>query len=228
MSDFYKYKKKIIVKNYKYIGIDYIFFSRIFIIMFFLILIKLLSNLTEKNIIFLALTIWGGLFSSKKYIKVLQENKTTAIDTFIMEPDINLIVVNSLIDEIEKYISRIKTFGSWITGLTFTLISLFITINFNYFIKILDIQLNLLPNNEVSDIVKSIELDDYFLGAITLSFNALSFLCLAIFIIYHLFTISTLTKKQVLLFLYDVRYKILISERQKEENDTKYDVPPIS
>lgn len=48
----------------------------------------------------------------------------------------------------------------WITGLPFTLISLFITINFNYFIKILDIQLNLLPNNEVSDIVKSIELDD--------------------------------------------------------------------
>jgi hypothetical protein len=221
MSEFYKYNRNIIIKNYKYIGIGFIVFSRIFIIIIFLILMVLLSNLSEKNTIFFSLTIWIGWLFSTKYIKLLREDRPTAIDKFIIEPDINLLVVNSLIDEIEKYISRIKTFGSWITGLTFTLISLFITINFNYFIKILDIQLNLISNNEISDIVKDIQLDDYFSGAITLSFKALFFLCLAIFIIYHLFTISTLTKKQVLLFLYDVRYKMLISERQKEEDATK-------
>lgn len=231
MSEFYKKKRNLIIKSYKYLGLAErvsFYFCRISMIVLALVLCDYLSILTntEKNkegsltIILLVGTIFVFYCISKSDKKEHQEGKMCAVLQFVKEPDINVEIVDGLIEEIERYIKRMKIFATWITGLSATFIILLATLTTNFFIKIFDVYLKVISTEELVSMIENIGrsgyvnelvLDSLYVGGMLL----LIFIIINL-IIYNLFALFTFVKQQILVFLLDVRYEILANINQTD------------
>lgn len=146
-------------------------------------------------------------FEEKEHRKI----RMSAVEKFIEEPDINISVVQKLIEEIEKYNKKVKVFASWIAGLAATFLILLITVFTNYIYKVLDILAEIIPENELLEGFEREFMDNrFFVQMVENSLGILLLLCMVILIIYFTFSIFTFVKEQILIFLYDVQYKMLL------------------
>ena len=231
MSEFYKRNKSFILKNYKYLGMkEKITFclSRTFMTVLIVQLIYDLNNWADSEnkesslanlVIFSAIIICYVV--SKTNNKKQQENKLDAVSKYVKNPGININTVEALIGEIERYNKKMRTFATWIAGLSATFIILLATLAYNYFIKIFDVVLRVIPENELLNTLESLNhsgsimvLDSNYIdlgGALLIIFIIL------ILIIYNIFTIFTFIKEQILLFLFDVKYEIISCSNQENK-----------
>lgn len=224
MSEFYKKKRNLIIKNYKYLGVKErvsFYICRSFMIILAVVLcyyVDLLNNLENNKEAGLTIIILGGCIFvlycvSKSDNKKHHEDKMEAVFQFAEESDINIEIVNGLIGEIEKYIKRTKTFASWITGLSATFIILLATLTTNYFIKVFDVYLKVIPTDELLRLIENIgqsgQVNESVMGFLNIGSMLLFSFLIVILIIYNFFAIFTFVKEQILVFLFDVRYEIL-------------------
>lgn len=235
MSEFYKKKRDWIIKNYRYLGLKErvsFYFCRSLIIVFAVRLCKYLNiskdATNNKASIWIIVLIIGGIIAlyyvSKSDNKKHHDDKMDAVFQFVQEPDINIEIVNELIKEIEKYIKRLKTFASWITGLSATFIILLATLTTNYYMKLFDVYIKVIPTDELSRLIENTRLSGHVNGSAIEFFNIGSMLLISfiimILIIYNVFAIFTFVKEQILVFLFDARYEILSSNDKNENNDS--------
>lgn len=232
MSEFYKKKRNFILKNYKYLGVKErvsFYICRSFMIILAVVLCYYvdLLNYTEKNnkagltIIILAGSIFVLYCVSKSDNKKHHKDKMEAVFQFVEEPDINIDIVNGLIGEIQRYIKRTKTFAAWITGLSATFIILLATLATNYFIKIFDVYLKVIPTDELLRLIENIgqsgHVNESVMEFLNIGSMLLFIFLIVILIIYNIFAIFTFVKEQIIVFLFDVRYEILSNNNENKK-----------
>lgn len=238
MSEFYKRKRNQILKDYKYLGIG----KRIIFLVFrSLVVISLIEfihiwldmmergdiggSLSEIGICLVSVIICYII--SNIYKKEDHEIKENAINEFMKGQDINISVVQKLIAEIEEYNKKVKVFASWISGLAATFLVLLITVVTNYVYKIFDMLASVSPATEFleeferemnGEFMRKFMEGKFWAETVKTSLVILLLLCIVILIIYSVFSIFTFVKKQILIFLYDVQYKMLskVSEGHKD------------
>lgn len=134
----------------------------------------------------------------------------------INEIGITLLLTDCLINEIKDCIRQIRTFAAWFVGITGTFIVLTITIDFNWFIKNIDILMTISEVNEIREIVESTVLFEEL--GLTFIMNLATVLlpraCAFIFLLYSLLSFCTFTQKQVLSISYDVKYQLMLVEQK--------------
>lgn len=233
MSEFYKNKRDLIVNNYKYSGMKEkisFYFYRSLMILSALALCGYLSQwVKSKNsiedgapILFFVFIALVSFFVSKSDRKNHQKDKMNAVSLFVKEPDINIETVNTLVGEIERYNKKIRTFATWIAGLSATFVILLATLSTNFFIKILDVYLKVVPTDELSKILQSINQNRYMnhniLSYLDIGFGLLFIFIIVILIICNVFTMFTFVKEQILIFLFDVKYELLSGDWKENKN----------
>lgn len=234
MSEFYKRKRNLIIQNYKYLGIKEkasFYFYRFSIIVTSFVLLQNLSQWVkpENNqkdgwaiLILIGFTLMC-FFISKSDSKKQQEDKMKAVFRFIKEPDVNIETVDALVEEIEKYNKKMRTFATWITGLSATFIILLATIGTNFLIKTFDVYLKVVPMDELPKVLESINqsgsINDKILGFLDIGIVLLFIFLIVILIIYNVFAMFTFVKGQILIFLFDVRYEVLSGDRKENKNE---------
>lgn len=238
MSEFYKRKRNQIMKDYKYLGmgkrITFCVF-RSFAVMLLVESIHIWLDMMEQGDIGSSLSEMGIYLGfvvicyiiSNVSQKEHHEIKMESVDKFMKEPDINISVVQKLIAEIEEYNKKVRVFASWIAGLAATFLVLLITVVTNYVYKIFDMLVSVSPENELLEEFER-ELNGEFMrkfiegkfGAEILktSLIILLLLCMVILIVYFIFSIFTFVKEQILIFLYDVQYKMLLKDSEGHED----------
>ncbi|MDY3013003.1 MAG: hypothetical protein SOR93_17330 [Clostridiales Family XIII bacterium] len=234
MSEFYKRKRNLIIKNYKYLGMKEkvsFYLYRFSMILTAIVLYAYLSEWlqSENNKV-------GGLgilffiiivcyFVSKSDSKKQQKDKMEAVSHFVKQPDINIETVETLIGEIERYNKKMRTFAAWIAGLSATFLILLATLATNFCMKIFDVYLKVVPTDKLSNMLENIthnsDINDTILSYLELGFMLLFTFMIVILIIYNVFTMFTFIKEQILIFLFDVKYEILSGSSQ--ENESKSD-----
>lgn len=234
MSEFYKKKRNWIIKNYKYLGVYErvsFYICRSFMIILAVVLCYNLGlfNNSDNNkedgltIIILVGSIVALYCVSKSDNKKHHGDKMEAVFQFVLEPDINIEIVNGLIGEIERYIKRTKTFASWITGLSATYIILLATLTTNYFIKVFDVYLKVIPTDELLRLIENIgqsgHVNESVMDFLDIGGMLLFIFLILILIIYNFFAIFTFVKEQILVFLFDVRYEILSNNNENKKVD---------
>lgn len=232
MSEFYKKKRNLIIKNYKYLGVKErvsFYICRSFMINLAVVLcyyVDLLNDLENNKVDGLTIIILlGSIFAlycvSKSDNKRHHEDKMEAVFQFVEEPDINIEIVNGLIGEIERYIKRTKTFASWITGLAATFIILLATLTTNYFIKVFDVYLKVIPTDELLSLIENIgqsgHVNESAMEFLNIGSMLFFMFLIVILIVYNFFAIFTFVKEQILVFLFDVRYEILSKYNENEK-----------
>ena len=233
MSEFYKRKRNLIIKNYKYLGMKEkvsFYFYRFFMIFTISVLLFYLFQLVklEKSeegvwaiLILGAFTLLCYFFSISNS-KKQQKDKINAVFRFVKEPDINIEIVDALIGEIERYNKKMRTFATWIAGLSATFIILLANLVTNSFMKIFDIYLKVIPMDEISKILEimnqSSYINDSIFSYLKIGFSLLFIFIMMILIIYNVFTIFTFIKEQILIFLFDVRYELLSGGNQESKS----------
>ena len=226
MSEFYKTKRNLIIKNYKYLGMKEkvsFYLYRSFMIFTAFVLCGYLGQWTKtenikeggRAILFLGFVILVCFLVSKSDSKKHQEDKMNAVSLFAKNPDINIETVDALAGEIERYNKKMRTFATWIAGLSATFIILLATLATNSFMKIFDVYLKVTPTEELSKMLESINqsgyMNDNILSYLDLGFALLLIFIIVILIIYNVFTVFTFIKEQILIFLLDVKYELLSS-----------------
>lgn len=144
--------------------------------------------------------------------------KLKAIEKMLDSPDTNIKIINELINELEKYINKTRIFATWATGVFVTLLVLIIGGVFNLLVKFFDIFIKELPEKEVSTFltdISGITQQDVMLRICDL----LASLGLVIYLFYLVSLIFTFNKKQILLFVYDVRYEMLKNTKQETDSN---------
>lgn len=162
-------------------------------------------------------------FSSRSDSKKHQEDKMEAVSSFIKEPDINIETIEVLVREIERYNKKMKTFAVWIAGLSATFIILLATIATNSFMKIFDVYLKVVPTDELSKMLENVNqsgyMNDTILNYLNLGLVLLFIFLIVILIIYNAFVILTFVKEQILIFLFDVKYKLLSDDIRESKSE---------
>lgn len=226
MSEFYKQIRNDIIKNYKYLGmkdkISFYSYRLLMILMIILLVLffpALLVSIKSWLLVFIVIPIILvlhiiSIYDNKKY----QENKRRAITDFIKQKNVTIEVTEILISEIENSVKKSKTFASWIAGLSASCIILLATLCSNYFMKIIDVCVQIIPENELINMINGIDYNSIIIDYVE-TFLLIGILLLTnfigiIIIIYNVFSIITFIKKQILLFLFDVRYELLIREEK--------------
>lgn len=244
MSEFYKRKRDRIMKDYKYLGMDQkacFWLFRGSAVLFLVIAIRSWFDMAKRGDISkslgrIGICLLATLISyllSKASQKKHQEKKMEVIDKFIKEPDININVVQKLIEEIEKYNKKVKVFASWIAGLAATFLVLLITVVTNYIYKMFDMLVSVMPESRLLDEFER-ELNGefmqefidgkFFVQITETSLIILLLLCMVILSTYFTFSIFTFVKEQILIFLYDVQYKMLSKVSAEHEHMETYSV----
>lgn len=227
MSGFYIQVKSQINKDYKYFGLkEKISFYATRVLMGAMACILIIDILHSEKINFQLLLLVSLFVIILYYISEKDKNKHqdyrgNAVNNLINKMKINIEIVNKLIEEIEKYNKSIKTFGTWIAGLSATFIVLFTTLGFNFLMKTLDMFRETASTSELLEEYNNFA--KYMGGNAVSTLFDLSFALLIIFgsiiiIIYSLFSSFTFIKGQVLLFLFDVQYVLLSDSAQKNSN----------
>ena len=170
--------------------------------------------------IILTMIIISGVryFYSKRCKKNHEKMKLKAIEKMLDSPDTNIEIINELLNELEKYINKTRIFATWATGVFVTLLVLIIGVVFNLLVKFFDIFIKELPEKEVSTFltdISGITQQDVMLRICDL----LASLGLVIYLFYLVSLIFTFNKKQILLFVYDVRYEMLKNTKQETDSN---------
>ena len=224
MSDYYKSIRKKILEDYKMFGWEEksSYYGSLFVMIVCIIYIILaVDKQNSANIpIILTMIIISGVcyFYSKRCKKNHEKMKLKAIEKMLDSPDTNIEIINELINELEKYINKTRIFATWATGVFLTLLVLIIGGVFNLLVKFFDIFIKELPEKEVSTFltdISGITQQDVMLRICDL----LASLGLVIYLFYLVSLIFTFNKKQILLFVYDVRYEMLKNTKQETDSN---------
>lgn len=233
MSEFYKRKRNLIIKNYKYLGLKEkvsFYLYRSFMIFMVFALCGYLSQWEKSEnskvgglgILLLVFVIIVCFFVSKSDSKKQQEDKMNAVSLFVKEPDINIETIEVLEGEIKRYNNKMKTFATWIAGLSATFIILLATITTNSFMKIFDVYLKEVPTDKLSKMLDGVNqsgyMNDTILSYLNLGLVLFFIFLIVILIIYNVFGMFTFIKEQILIFLFDVRYELLTSSSPQDKN----------
>ena len=170
--------------------------------------------------IILTMIIISGVryFYSKRCKKNHEKMKLKAIEKMLDSPDTNIEIINELLNELEKYINKTRIFATCATVVFVTLLVLIIGVVFNLLVKFFDIFIKELPEKEVSTFltdISGITQQDVMLRICDL----LASLGLVIYLFYLVSLIFTFNKKQILLFVYDVRYEMLKNTKQETDSN---------
>lgn len=159
---------------------------------------------------------FGCYFFAKYKRNKMDKERFNGISELIESDEINFVLIESLIGEIESYINGMKKISQWSIGILSTIIILIITFLSGTVIKITEFIFNSFDKNEqkalselmISDIndsnVWSVE---WIFGS---GFSLLIIILLPLLLGYFYFFSLTYRKKQILLGLYDIKYKYLI------------------
>ena len=224
MSEFYKEIRDRILNRYELLGIkDRLgYYGWNFCVI--LIIAELLKKLDHFNIdwklivlvIILLICYVFGQLHKKKY----KNKRKEVVTEFMQMPDISLKVINMLIDEIEKYNKKVKTFAAWFTGLVTTVLILLLTIGSNYGLKLFDTYMKVTADNDLIEVLKDISWQvgngSFISGIVVMGGQILFLLAMVIVIIYRVLCIWTFVKDQIRIFLLDVKYEMEIQCTQGE------------
>lgn len=230
MSEFYKRKKKEILKNYQFLGIGerWMFYLTRFllIILCFYIILILSKNVTEPSLdlsgsIFILIVLSFVIYLiSAKQSRSHTEMRNKALNSFIIDPEITEKNLNNLISEIEKNINKSKSFSVWAAGSLSTIIILVATLTSNLSFKVWDELHNVFTKEEMEiitdSVVSLVNASNNDLLSVMLNFASNIFLILAsiVFGIYLVFSMTTYMQKHMLVFLYDAQY---VMDKNKNE-----------
>lgn len=163
-------------------------------------------------------------FVSIMTLKKHTQEKMDAVKKFLKNSGLSLIVIKEIIAEIENYTKNTKTFAVWVTGLFVTYVALLSTLVGNLLSKILDALMIVLseyiahmPEDDFLNLIYSSETAisnnmNPFSFILEIFFFVLLFFIAITIMVYLAFSIFSFSKKQVLLFLYDLRYELLSDE----------------
>lgn len=223
MSEYYKQIREIIFREYKYCGIG-IKLERLFYtlgsISSFWGVIVLITSSSRPGIMLLWPVLIAGvsLLSSVWCKRKYRLNRKKAIIFVIEKLDINIEIINLVIKELEEYIKRVQVFATWFIGVTVTFIVLFITLFANYYFKCLDTLIKIGSDNQIEEWLSNEFSNAEFLGTV-LSIGGYLFIMVIVFVLffYSIFNVIILVKKEILYFLYDTRYRLLMNEDQRKK-----------
>jgi|GEM_PF-3309124 len=222
MSEFYRLKRDHIIKNYGFLEPVEIFVfyllcffkgSAITLLLYYFVNINTTIENSTRFLMLLVIVIVANCFYNHE-MKKRRLTKKKAIILFIKEPDININVVKKLMEELESNIKRIKTYATWIAGIAATFMVMFATVISNYFYKMADAYIKACSNDELLSYLENRKggsigenlLNGFFDYGVPL----LIIFLLIISIIYLAFCAISFIKKQILIFLYDVQYEMLL------------------
>lgn len=153
-------------------------------------------------------------WNKKQYYNKREET----VDFVINKLNINKKIVNMLIEETNEYIKKVQTISTWIIGITVTFLVLFITVSANYIQKIIDIIVKLFSDEELKTFVfgSNIFNEENIFAVLQLIFIFLIIVISSIVLCYCVFGLIAFDKKQMLYFLYDVRYQLYMTKEQQE------------
>lgn len=220
MSIFYQEKKKRILKVYQYLGMGEKVVYGLFVLMMGIMVysVYLLTNEASGNdylllvflvIIFILYKIlkWLGAKNSRERLKAVKEIKE--------DEDINIHTVKSLIKEIEDKIDRTRKFATWSVGVIVTLLVLTINIVSTGGFKVIDFLFQVSTDEEkrlfidfLSNQLELKSMNGLYNPFYDIGLDIFMSLCLLVFMVYLVISIINLVKKEVALFLYDVKYEL--------------------
>lgn len=123
-----------------------------------------------------------------------------------------------LIEETNEYIKKVQTISTWLIGITVTFLVLFITVSANYIQKIIDIIVKLFSDEKLKTFVRGSNVfnEENIFAVLQLIFIFLIIVISSILLCYCAFGLIAFDKKQMLYFLYDVRYQLYMTKEQQE------------
>lgn len=223
MSEYYKQIREIIFREYKYWGIgikaEKLLYTWGAISSFFIAII-LITNSKRTGIalklylIIGCISLLGSIWCKSKY----RSARRKAIISVIDKLDLDIEIVSLVSKELEEYIKRVQVFATWFIGVTVTFIILFITLFANYCFKCFDALIKLGNDEQIKEWVSKEFVNATFVES-ALGIGGYLFIIVIVFVLffYSIFSIIILVKKEVLYFLYDIRYRLLMKEEQKEK-----------
>lgn len=223
MSEYYKQIREIIFREYKYYGIgiklERLLYTLGAISSFGVAIDLITSSSRPDTILMLTVLIAGVFFLSSVWCKrKYRLNRKKAIISVIEKLDINIEIINLVIKELEEYIKRMQVFATWFIGVTVTFIVLFITLFANYYFKCLDSLIQMGSDNQIKDWVSKEFFNAEFLDSV-LAMGGYLFIMIIVFVLffYNIFCTIVLAKKEILYFLHDTRYRLLMNENQRKK-----------
>lgn len=131
-------------------------------------------------------------------------------------------MIKLLIKEIEDYIKRIKTFATWFIGVIVTFVILLITFFTNYYLKLYDFIVDIGNNSQIKAwIIENFSAEKFVETAFHTGGSLLIFVIFSLLCFYGIFMASWIVKKEILLFLYDMQYMILMENKKKQMKQTE-------
>ena len=225
MSEYYKKIREIILKNYKIVGIGIKAESILYIVLAIIsgVMAIVLIGGNKKSdtalIVYFLLAIGsylGHLWCKKRY----RREREKAITTVMEYMDIEMIKL--LIKEIEDYIKRIKTFATWFIGVTVTFVILFITFFTNYYLKLYDFIVDIGNESQMKAwIIENFSAEKFVETAFHTGGSLLILVIFFLLCFYGMFMAGWIVKKEILLFLYDMQYMILMENTKKQMKQTE-------
>jgi|GEM_PF-5462403 len=233
MSDFYKKMKTKILSEYN--GIETIErnFYYVALVAAIAALIWFLVNFSRQNevkpltetalivpLITLVVLIILFFCLSKKHSRRDKENRNTALNDIVKDSDINCDTAAILITEIENSLSKTNSFAKWVAGIMATILTVIMTLMADSLIKTIDLFLAGASANVSESFIEFVETDLITIminNFIYLGGTVLCIVSVTVFIVYMIFSIHSFTKKKLLVFLYDVQYKLQIERHLIED-----------
>ncbi len=225
MSVYYKKIQRIVMKEYNYLSFEnrLAFYAlQLFQVVLIIVLFNYLQNLgvyqynsskINIEVLFLIGTIVAICCYSWYENKKHEINKQAAVQKYVENENINFESINILIDEIEKYNEKKRRFATWVAGLSATFIVLYSTVASNSYLKLFDLYTKVASNDEVIRLFGEVNpiasMDTFVSNTFSLGFQTLIIFIVLMLIIYSVVSIPTFFSKQVLVFLYDVKYILL-------------------
>lgn len=229
MSEYYKQIRRIVLKQFKHFGVferiqlcSYGVLAVISLFMIILLVLGINYSYTEMGnfYLFIFLAAMGIFFWKVAYLNKKQyyNKRKEAVDFIINGLNIDEDIINMLIKEINEYIKKVQTISTWIIGITVTFLVLFITISANYIQKIIDIIVKLFSDEELKNFVldSNIFKQENIFTMLQMILILLIIVISSIVLCYCAFGIVAFDKKQMLYFLYDVRYQLCMTEEQQK------------
>lgn len=229
MSEYYKQIRRIVLEQFKYFGIferlqlcSYGGLAAISLFMIISLVLGIKYSYTEMGnfYLFIFFAAIGIFFWKVAYLNKKQyyNKRKEAVDFIINRLNIDENIINMLIKEINEYIKKVQTISTWIIGITVTFLVLFITVSANYIQKIIDIIVKLFSDEELKNFVldSNIFKEENIFAMLQMIFILLIIVISSIVLCYCAFGIVAFDKKQMLYFLYDVRYQLYMTEEQQK------------
>lgn len=221
MSNYYKEQKKLIMKMYEKFGwenraMQYLCLSLSIITAYSLLpLLTYSSELDSgvesyKGVWFLAILTVGSYFLMKFFKNKNLKMRTNALRRY-NDTSISNENIDSLISEVEKKIDKTNTLATWITGIFVTILVLTVTTTSNYIFKFFDVLFKVMPKDELDELYQELatsqnSLEDVIMTMFLVIKDYLITLLVIVLIVYLSIAMLNVLKKEVLYFLYDVRY----------------------